>query len=110
VQEGAVQLLCTIITYFPSSMHRHYDSVSFSSFVPRLPSIRISIVYISHKYFTLHFKLNLGNVGWVVEYIFELVTSHSISACATTSSFKRKKHKVHICIWLLSFIYASFCN
>ncbi|XP_059433960.1 uncharacterized protein LOC132167082 isoform X2 [Corylus avellana] len=26
IWEGAVQLLCTIITYFPSSMHRHYDS------------------------------------------------------------------------------------
>ncbi|KAB1210289.1 Proline-, glutamic acid- and leucine-rich protein 1 [Morella rubra] len=26
VSEGAVQLLCTIITCFPSSVHRHYDS------------------------------------------------------------------------------------
>ncbi|KAK9282790.1 hypothetical protein L1049_011011 [Liquidambar formosana] len=26
VWEGAVHLLCTIITFFPSSVHRHYDS------------------------------------------------------------------------------------
>ncbi|XP_030966472.1 uncharacterized protein LOC115987139 [Quercus lobata] len=26
VWEGAIQMLCTIITYFPSSVHRHYDS------------------------------------------------------------------------------------
>ena len=29
VQEGAVCLLCTITTIFPSSIHRHYDSVSY---------------------------------------------------------------------------------
>ncbi|KAK7851730.1 hypothetical protein CFP56_041023 [Quercus suber] len=26
IWEGAIQMLCTIITYFPSSVHRHYDS------------------------------------------------------------------------------------
>ncbi|KAM3732952.1 hypothetical protein ACB098_11G097400 [Castanea mollissima] len=26
IWEGAIQMLCTITTYFPSSVHRHYDS------------------------------------------------------------------------------------
>ncbi|KAG6680397.1 hypothetical protein I3842_13G039800 [Carya illinoinensis] len=28
IWEGAVQLICTAITYFPSSIHRHYESAS----------------------------------------------------------------------------------
>jgi hypothetical protein len=44
MQEGAVQLLITIITYFPSSIHRHYDSVSFLFAVARLPTINIGVV------------------------------------------------------------------
>lgn len=49
VQEGAVCLLLTIMTFFPSSIHRHYDSVSSLIF----PLSHIRIFFMIRSYFSL---------------------------------------------------------
>lgn len=43
MQEGAVNLLCTVLNLFPSSLQKNYDSVSYMAL---LQSLLHDIVYI----------------------------------------------------------------